>query len=248
MDDVFMAQPDEQVFSPGTDSPTDSPTVTEEKPTGQAEDKVEEVPEDLDDRPLHKDRRFKQVIEERNRLREEREALLREQAEFYKSKAETPTKKGSEKPTWFTKYFGDDEEAWEGFHGMTEKAKEEAKKEAIEAYKAEQAEAQDSVKRANEWVEEQVKELKDSGEDFDKNALFKVMEKYRPTDAEGNLDFKAGLELLKLQQPDAKEKTQARRKLADGLNSKPGKTEPTERNYQTAASLRKAGGWDSIYE
>jgi len=249
MDDNFMAQPDEQVFDPGTETaPSDSPTEKEEKPTGQAEDKVEDVPEDLDDRPLHKDKRFKQVIEERNRLREEREALLREQAEFYKSKAETPAQKGSDKPEWFKKYFGDDEEAWKGFQGMAESAKKEAKKEAIEEYEARQTEAQESTKRANEWVKERISELKESGESFDENALRNVMVKYRPTDEEGNLDFRAGLELLKLQQPDAKEKGQTRRKLADSLNSKPGKTEPTERGYQTSASLRKMGGWDSIYE
>lgn len=131
---------------------------------------------------------------------------------------------------------------------MTSEAKEEAKREALKEMESKQTEAQENAKRANDWVEEQITSLKDSGEDFDRNALFKTMEKYRPTDAEGNLDFKAGLELLRLSQPDGKEKVQAKRKLADSLNSRPGKTEPTSRGYKTSADLRKMGGWDSVHE
>ena len=244
----LVAQPDEQVFNPGTENPAESPTA-EEKPSGQGEDAVEEVPNDLDDKPLHKDKRFKAVIEERNRLRDEREQLLRDQAEFYKEKAEKPeAKKESDKPEWFKRYFGDDEEAWAGFQSMTSKAKKEAKQEALEEFESKQTQAQENQKKANDWVEEQVSSLKETEGEFDRNALLKIMDKYKPSDSEGNLDFKAGLEILRLQPPENKEKSQARRKLADSLNSKSGKTEPSERGYQTAASLRKMGGWDSVNE
>lgn len=244
----FVAQPDEQVFSPGTDSPSESPTETEEKPTSQAEDVVEEVPNDLDDRPLHKDKRFKAVIEERNRLREEREQLLKDQADFYKAKSETPAKKGEEMPEVLKRYFGDDREIYEWFQGLSKTAKEEAKKEAIAEYEAKQTQAQETQKQANQWVEEQVSTLKETEGDFDRNALFKILDKYKPTDAEGNLDFKAGLEILRLQQPDTKEKSAARRKLADSLNSKTGKAEPSSKGYVTSAQLKKMGGWDSVSE
>lgn len=245
----LVAQPDEQVFSPGTDSPSDSPTEIEETAPSQAEDNVEDVPNDLDDRPLHKDKRFKTVISERNTLRDENIRLQERVRLIEEGKSETPSnQKSSDKPEWFKRYFGDDEEAWAGFQSMTSKAKDQAKKEALEEFDSKQTEAQETQKRANDWVEEQVSSLKETEGDFDRNALFKILDKYKPTDAEGNLDFKAGLEILRLQQPDTKEKSVARRKLADSLNAKGGKSEPSSRGYVTSAQLRKMGGWDSVSE
>ncbi len=246
----FLTEPDAQLFgteeTPSESSPEKEVVKTEEA-TSQAEDKVEEVPNDLDDRPLHKDSRFKEVIVQRNSYRDKYEALL-EQANAKETTKETSSNATSTKPEWFKKVFGDDEEVWSGFQSMTSKAKDEAKKEALQEIEAKQTEAQDTQKRANDWVEEQVSSLKETAGDFDRNALFKVMEKYKPTDDEGNLDFKAGLEILKLQQPAVKEKSTARRQLADKLNTTSGKTESSARDYKTSADLRKMGGWDSVYE
>lgn len=247
----FLTEPDDQLFgteeTPSDSSTEKEPEQTEEQAPGQAEDAVEEVPNDLDDRPLHKDKRFKSVIEERNALRERNAQILEELAEARKPQPQVQTTTQG-KPEWFKKVFGEDDDVWNGFQSMTAQAKEAAKQEALQEIEAKQSEAQETQKRANEWVEEQVSSLQETEGDFDRNALFKVMDKYRPTDEQGNLDFKAGLELLRLQNPPEKEKGQARRKLADKLNSSPGKTEPTAKAYVTSADLRRMGGWDSITE
>lgn len=253
----FLTEPDAQLF--GTEeTPSESSTEkepekepaseteqTDKEPAGQGESGDGTAQDDLSSKSVPY-KRLKEVVDQRNVYRDKYEALLEQQATV---KADAPqTQTSTAKPEWFKKYFGDDDEAWQGFQGMTSTAKEEAKREALQEIETKQTEAQETAKRANEWVEEQVSSLKETEGDFDRNALFKVMDKYRPTDDQGNLDFKAGLEILRLQPAETKEKSQARRKLADKLNSSSGKTEPSTRSYVTRADLQRMGGWDSVNE
>lgn len=238
-----LTQPEATVFSdapaqePERETPAESSPENVEKPTGPAEDEVEEVPKDLDDKPLHKDSRFKRVIEERNRLREEKEALLAEREAERSQLTRPQSNQQATKPAWFTRYFGEDEEAWKGFQDMTSAAKEQAKQEALQELASRETTEKEAMRQASEWVDEQVELLAESGEKFDRNSLLKVMDEYRPTDDDGNLDFRKGLELLKLKTPQ--KSMDARKKLADSLNHKGGKVEPQPRDYVTAADLRK---------
>jgi hypothetical protein len=211
---------------PAQDSPADPSPENEKTPAGQ-EGEVETPPADLKG-SLHKDARFKRVIEERNRLRREREELIeklgsKEPADRQDIKA-TST---AQKPAWFAKYFGDDQEAWDGFQQMSRAAKEEAKREALAEFQEQSRSSEEQSKRWQSWVGEQVQTLEEEGETFDKNALFKVMDEYRPTDDEGNLDFRKGLELLRLKTPQ--KDMGDRKKLADKLNGKGSGSEPRKR-------------------
>jgi hypothetical protein len=224
---------------------SDSSTENVETSTGQ-EGSVEEAPKDLDDKtPLHKDARFKRVIEERNRERAEKRELMERLERLEKERRPDAQKSTSSKPAWFAKFFGDDEEAWDGFQQMTASAKEQAKAEAIAELKREQETSSKESQKWQSWVNEQVESLEDEGETFDRNALFKVMDEYRPTDSEGNLDFKKGLELLKLKGSKPSNIAEKRKAGAMAPTSKSG-SEPKKKDGLTSEDIRKmraAEGW-----
>jgi hypothetical protein len=214
---------------------SDSSTETKETPAGQGGDD-EAVPKDLDNKTaLHKDARFRRVVEERNRLRRELdEARTNTRQEPAKSE---PSK--TQAPEWFKKYFGDDKEAWDGFQQMNSTAKGEAKAEALAELKREQESSGKESARWESWVSEQVEALEDEGEAFEKNALLKVMDEYKPTDEEGNLDFRKGLELLRLKSGKASNVADKRKAgaLANG-GSKTG-SEPGKKNFVTPSDIKK---------
>ena len=231
---IFDALPATEEKEP---EPSDSSPETE-KPAGQGES-IEEAPKDLNDKTaLHKDARFKRVIEERNRERAEKRELLERLEKLEKGNQPTQTKTPTTKPAWFAKYFGDDEEAWQGFQQMTASAKEEAKAEAIADIKREQESERNSSSKWDKWVNEQVESLEEQGETFERNALLKVMDQYRPTDDEGNLDFHKGLELLRLK-GDKPSQVEAKRKAA-AMTATPMKgSEPSKRNVVSRADILK---------
>lgn len=207
---------------------------------------VEEAPKDLNDKtPLHKDARFKRVIEERNRERAEKRELLERLERLEKGGKEAQTK-ASAKPAWFAKYFGDDEEAWQGFQQMTSAAKEEAKAEALAELKREQETSSKESQRWTGWVNEQIEALEDEGETFERNALLKVMDEYRPTGEDGNLDFRKGLELLKLKGAKPSNVAAKREAGARAHGSARGGAEPAKKTGLTSDDIRKmraAEGW-----
>lgn len=252
-----LAEPAEKSLFPEqvqeTATPAASPTENKESPTSQdeqgktdvstddtVETDVEKVPDDLKDTGhLHKDSRFNRVIRERNELREERMRLLEEKAKFYQEKATPAQAAKTERPAWFTKYFGDDEEAWNGMTAL-------AQEKALAQIQAKEEQQQTVQEQSNQWVDDQIDMLDG---DFDRNLLMAIMDKYHPTNAHGDLDFQLGLEMYREKYPDqAKEKAEARKKVASSLNVQPGKTEPSQPTYATRASLRKAGGWDGILD
>lgn len=227
---------------------SDSSTENTDTST-ESEGSIEEAPKDLDDKtPLHKDARFKRVIEDRNRERREKRELLA-QIEQLKRGASSPnpeTKTSATKPAWFAKYFGDDDEAWQGFQQMTSAAKEEAKREAIAELKREQETSSKETERWTSWVNEQVQTLEEEGETFDKNALFKVMDEYRPSDDNGNLDFRKGLELLKLKGTKPSNMAEKRAAAAKATSTSRSGSEPTKKTGLTSEDIRKmrmAEGW-----
>lgn len=233
----------------GKDTETSDSSTENTDTSTESEGSIEEAPKDLDDKtPLHKDARFKRVIEERNRERQEKRELLARLERLEKGirSPENETKTSATKPAWFAKYFGDDEEAWQGFQQMTSAAKEEAKREAIAELKREQETSSKETERWTSWVNEQVQTLEEEGETFDRNALFKVMDEYRPSDDNGNLDFRKGLELLKLKGAKPSNLAEKRAAAAKATSTSRGGGEPTKKTGLTSDDIRKmrmAEGW-----
>lgn len=226
----------------GTETETAaSSTGSSETSTGQDGDKVEEVPKDLNNKTaLHKDARFKRVIEERNRERAEKRELMERLDRLEKGNRPEAKPTATTKPAWFAKYFGDDQEAWDGFQQMTKIDSEAIKAEALAELKREQETSSKESQRWQSWVNEQVETLEDEGESFEKNALFKVMDEYRPTDDEGNLDFRRGLELLRYKEANKSSDIEAKRKAGSmATGTKKSGAEPTKRNVVTASDIRK---------
>lgn len=221
------------------EGPAVSPTQDSSPEAGQPEQEsggdVETTPNDLKG-DLHKDARFRRVIEQRNRLREQlREATAPKQPE---QRQEQQQSQGQSRPAWFAKYFGDDDEAWEGFRQMTASARDEAKREALAEIRREADEKAADAKKWNDWVAEQKTDLMDEGEVADEqewNRLCKVMDQFGPT-TDGRLDFRKGLAIMRQQfQPKG---MGDRRKLADSMNTRP-KGDAPRPKVVTSADLRR---------
>jgi hypothetical protein len=218
-------------------STSESSTETEETST-ESEGNEGEVPKDLDRKtPLHKDARFKRVVEEKNRLKREL-AEARAQSQSRPEQKQQSPQQSKSKPSWFTKYFGDDEEAWQGFNEMTAQAKEQAKQEALAELNQQSESRAQEAQKWESWVTEQVENLEEEGESFERNALFKVMDKYKPTDDEGNLDFRKGLELLRMQKPESNV-TEKRKAGAQATGAARNGSEPAKKSTMTPSDIRK---------
>ena len=117
-------------------------------------------------------------------------------------------------PEWF---YGD-EKAWAKYQDDW-KQREEALLAKIE--EKEQAKVQQEVETKQYWegwVDEQLESLEESVGKIDRNRLMAIVEKYKPTTLDGDLDFQAGYELM--QEMDAKKSTtEAKKNIADTSTS-----------------------------
>lgn len=244
---IFDAAAEEGSKDTDTSESLTEDTETSTESDGSASQTLEEAPKDLNDKtPLHKDARFKRVIEERNRERAEKRELLERLERLEKGSPSSQQKTSSSKPAWFAKYFGDDQEAWDGFQSMTASAKEEAKAEAIAELRREQETSSKEVQKWEQTNNERMDELEEEGESFDRNALIKLLVQRPIYDAEGNLDFRTGLEILKARTSKPSNIAAKREAGAKATGSAKGGSEPTKKSGMTSEEIRKmrmAEGW-----
>jgi len=235
MEDIFDAAESK------AEAPTASDSSTEKEETSTGTDGgAQEAAKDLKvEVPLHKDERFKRVIAERNQLRQEKAEWTKRMMEREtESKATSKPTTSESAPAWFQKYFGDDKEAWDGFKAMSSADRDALKREIRDEIENETKTRDSESKKWDSWVTEQVQTLEEEGETFDKNALFKVMNEFRPTDDEGNLDFRKGLALLKRGSP-ASQTAEKRVAGAKATGTQKGTGEPGSKNFVTPADIRK---------
>ena len=191
--DPFAEQEQEEIPT-SADSSTEETESTEE--TGADQDNETENA----NLPLHKDARFKRVIEERNQLRDKLSEIeaWREEIE-----AERSAKKEQEEsvtiPDWYVTAHGYDEEGYKSYL-KSESEKEETLLEKLQTKQQAEAEKEESEKTywAN-WVTEKIESIEETHGKMSqdtRNKLNKVMEDYTPTDSEGNLDFEKGYALM----------------------------------------------------
>jgi hypothetical protein len=72
----------------------------------------------------------------------------------------------------------------------------------------------------------------------------KVMTEYKPTDENGNLDFRKGYEIMTLLKTKDPKKSEARKKLASDDKGK-GNAEPEAKKWFTPQDMR-GQGWDGL--
>jgi hypothetical protein len=218
----------------------ESSTETEQ-PAGQGEG-TEGTPKDLKPgEALHKDERFRRVIADRNRLRQEREEMLsRLQAlESRTARQESPKTDNRPMPAVFASYFGTEAQAQEAWNLLKPLDKDALKAELREELQNErQSEAQEAQKW-DRWVADNIESLRDEGEEFDKNALLKVMDEYGTKDAEGNYDFRKGLELLRRLEATQPNPVEAKRKAGALATATKTGSAPDKKNYVTPSDIKK---------
>ena len=119
----------------------DSSTETEQ-PAGQGAEK--EIPKDLKPgEPLHKDARFRRVVEEKNRLKQEREDMLRRIQDLEsRSTRQAPQTDNRPMPAIFASYFGTEAQAQEAWNLLKPLDKDALKAELREELKREQETSQ----------------------------------------------------------------------------------------------------------
>lgn len=209
-----------------------------EKPAGQAGE--EEAPKDLKPgEPLHKDERFRRLIADKNRLKQERDEMLDRISRLEQTQRAPERPQANEPiPAWFANYFGTEAQAKEAWEHLKPADLNALKAEIRDDLRREQEAQTQSTQKWDRWVNDQVESLEEEGETFERNALLKVMDQYRPSDNEGNLDFRKGLELLRLK-GEKPNQVEAKRKAAAMTGTAAKGSEPSKKNVVSRADILK---------
>lgn len=253
-DGLFVESDKSEKETPMASSAEEKPTevAPSQEGAGEGESKVEPKPNTPDDNqnvPLNKDKRFKELRTERDEFKRQLEELRQSNAkEFSDLKGLIQTSQKSapnEMPPAFKKIFGEgNEHLWQEWQTLfpqqqvnVEDLEAKVLSKLEERQKAEQKAQEDRLG----WVNGEIQRLKDNGLKFEKNELLSVLEKYRPIDDEGNLDFERGYELLELVNKNKPEnqRNQARKDLASKTSPK-GAAEPVESDTVDLAKLRES--------
>lgn len=219
------------------DTPEESTTSKEP----EADKPAEGVNTQDDNVPFHKHPRWIERENELKELRERDEATAKELAELKTLTAETskrlePT---SAIPEWFIELYGANEVAWRKYSEHDRAQRDEMKREVLAEQEATRQQQTQEAAHWNKWVDTEIDKLKEEGHTFDRNKLIKTMLDYRPTDEQGNFDFKRGIEIYKLNESkDDPAKSQARKELADATTRSPGSGGSKKKDYMTAGDLR----------
>lgn len=228
-----------------TETPSDSPD--ENKPDEKEAPAEGDVPAE-DNIPFHKHPRWIERENELKELRETNEATARELEELRKMQEEAASKihTSTDIPDWFVELYGENEAAWQKYSEHSKVEREALKRELLaEQENAKRAEVEEA-KKWEKWVDDEIAALKEEGNEFDTNKLSKIMLDYSPTDTDGNLDFKKGLEIYKALEkaPQDDTKSKARKELADTTTGSP-KGDPPKKDYMTPSDLRHKS-WGSL--
>ena len=177
---------------------------------------------------FHKHPRWKQLVQERDKLRSDL-TKLQDEVEPLLSELKKPEE--AEMPAWFREAFEGDEAKWEKYRSYEARQRETIKQELMAEVRAEQDKAQKTQKdeqvRWDKWVEDELETLEEEGLKFDKNELLKIATTYLPTDEKGNISLKKAYDILqktKVGKPKSDEKKQVADKTMEkgkGTDDKP---------------------------
>ena len=203
----------DEMANPGNGTADDTATAT---PTEKKNDEEEDgsdpsktkpkSDEDENNLPFHKHPRW---IAQRKK-EEALEAELQEAREWrekYEPVIESVAKGGGEEttelppiPDWFITAYGEDEELWALHLENEERLEAEREERIIARIKSEQEESTTREQQDLQWVDDQLASVRENlqeGEpDFEDNELLKIVTDFRPSDEEGNLDFRAAYTIL----------------------------------------------------
>lgn len=196
-----------------------------------------------DDKKLdfHEHPRFKHVIEEKNQWKKQAEELEQQlnqlkQVEQFQKPAPTQAV-----PSWFSKLYGDDPEVWSAFQEYDVQLRASVKQEAIQELEQRRISEQKEVEQLNQWVDDEIKALEESGAKFEKNKLMKIAIDFSPTDENGNISLKKAYEIYKkFEENSSDEKSQARKQIGGLVTKSSNDAAPPKKDYFTPKDLK---GW-----
>lgn len=248
-----LEQSDESVNDNIEDSPTETNNDTESPP--QEGDQTDNTL-DEDKLPFHKHPRWQEKQRELEELRNS-QAKLMEELETIKAQPKPQFGQPDDvklPESWVIRY-GDSDDSKKAYAKYKSEELPTIKDEIIKEIKAEQ----DKVKKQEEgfvkWVDDQVQKVASVNDvDFKKNESLKnefldFMNKRRPTDAQGNIDFINGWqwfsEIKEAHSSDKTLKQEQKKKLANmtGADTKP---EQSKDKTMSAKELRYRG-WTDLY-
>lgn len=244
---------DETVANPEGEEEKETPAVppaddktNEEETVPPTENKDEE--EKL---PFHKHPRW---IAQQNREKalEAEIAALRETVETRIAPQEEETEELPEMPEWFAEAYGDDPELWEKYITIENQKETEREERLLARMEERTSQRAEEEKKSLEWVDTQLASVREGlqeGEpDFDDNALLKVVTDFRPSDEEGNLDFRAAYNILQkmgtaapVTKTEGNGSIQDKKRLASHTPGSGG--EPTAETVTTSEDLAKDRPW-----
>ncbi len=267
MDDSFLAnvelEGDMSEQSDTTETPVEESNEsvndnTEAPPTETNEDADKPSQEgdntpDEDNIPFHKHPRWQELQRERVELKESQDKLLREIEELKTQKQ--PVHEEVKLPeSWLIRY-GDSAESKTAYQKYMSEELPQLKKEIMSELKAEQEQAAKKDQEVVKWVESEVSKVAtEYNIDFAKNESLRneylaFMNQRRPTDVNGNIDFKSGWQWFKETQQVKelnKAKKQEDRKKVASLTSSDSKAEEKKDTTLTSKQLRHMGWSDLI--
>lgn len=243
----------EAVANPEGEEEKETPAVppAEEKTNEEEEGSdPENTPEEK--LPFHKHPRW---IAQQNREKalEAEIAALRETVETrIAPQDDEETEELPEMPEWFVAAYGDDPELWEQYLAIEEQKEAEREERILQRIAERTSQKADEEKASLEWVDTQLASVRENlqeGEpDFDDNALLKVVTDFRPSDEEGNLDFRAAYEILQkmgnaapVTKTEGNGSIQDKKRLASHTPGSGG--EPNAETVTTSEDLAKDRPW-----
>lgn len=210
--DSLFAENDEQVKETPVESSPDK--KQEEETPSQKGDTSKKDSTTLEDEntsdvnqniPLNKDKRWKEMreaLKERDLRIEEMSKKQEAQMTELKSLIANGQVQSNKVPKVFSELFGtESEDLWNKYMELNKASvpqidKESLKKELFQEWENKQKEERQQEQKQLQWVDGEIVKLRDEGLKFEKNELLAVLDKYRPTDDQGFIDFKKGYEIL----------------------------------------------------
>jgi len=174
------------------ETPAVSPAESKPEEKAQPSQEGENIP-DENNLPFHKHPRWKALQEERKTDRQLIESLQQKLNEVQPKVQAT-----SALPQWFVNMYGEDQALFQQFQQQETERINAIKESVVKEIEAKEKAKVEAQSKWEKWVDDQIGTLVEEGKKFDKNELFAVLNQYRPTDEQGNLDFRKGYELLEL--------------------------------------------------
>jgi len=248
-DNAFEDKPTEEVKKENENSSESSTekNENEEKPSQEGEPEKDNTPME-ENLPFHKHPRFKEIIEENKKFKDEIEQMKQDVSHQFE---EIKKPLIDEIPESFKKLYGDSPEVWSAWKTYLSEEKSKMKDEFFAELKAETAKKEQEAEKlkqkedeAQEFFKTQFAEIEATEGKIDRNAIAKIIDEYHPIDPVTSLyDIKAAYKIYKqINKPDS-EKSAKRKEIADTTTSK-GNSSTDQKNV-TWDSIHKKG-WGQI--